>query len=108
MSVAPPGRTAAGVQHLTVCDHVTGPPLSCPPGHALHVLDTRCAAGDRGNRRPCGPAVRDTLIRLCEGRSSCAGLGLSRVFGTLCHRRSSPADPSPRLVVSLECRRHGE
>ena len=77
-----------------------GAGLQCPASYVVHVHGVQCADGSHA----CDPAVLDTLFRLCEGRTSCAELGLRNVFNVNC---GSPVAGARSLVVTFTCE-HGE
>ncbi|XP_025096191.1 uncharacterized protein LOC112565111 [Pomacea canaliculata] len=92
------GPGAAGAKDMTTSDICLddGLSLQCSFDHVVHIQTVTCGDGSYA----CASEVKSTLARLCEGRSSCAGLGLRDLFSVQC---SSPVPRTRRLVVTFTC-----
>ncbi|XP_076460436.1 uncharacterized protein LOC143293450 [Babylonia areolata] len=73
-----------------------GAGIECGEGHVVHVQQMLCGEG----QHECSPAVVGEVRGLCQGQSSCGGLGLRDIFTAHCH---NVREQARHVVVRFSC-----
>nr|KAG5708400.1 hypothetical protein BaRGS_034431 [Batillaria attramentaria] len=71
--------------------------MRCDYRQVINIRQIACGDGSRA----CAPEMNQTIFRLCEGRRSCAGLGLRNIMGVHC---LSPVTSTRHVNIEFTCR----